>query len=53
VEDLDVFAAKMARMGIPFDREPSCIDAINLCIAFITDPKGTSIELTQGPDDIQ
>jgi catechol 2,3-dioxygenase-like lactoylglutathione lyase family enzyme len=53
VEDLDVFAEKMARMGITFDREPGCIEAINLCIAFITDPKGTSIELTQGLADIQ
>lgn len=48
VADMDAFAAKMARMNIPFDREPACIDEIKLCIAFITDPKGTYIELTQG-----
>lgn len=46
--DLDAFAAKLDSMGIAFDRAPECIDAINLCIAFITDPKGTYIELTQG-----
>jgi catechol 2,3-dioxygenase-like lactoylglutathione lyase family enzyme len=53
VTDLDAFAAKMTRMGIPFDRAPECIDVINLCIAFITDPKGTYIELTQGLADIK
>jgi len=53
VADMDAFAAKMNRMGIPFDREPSCIEAINLCIAFITDPKGTYIEITQGLANIR
>ena len=52
VTDMDAFERKMERMGITFDRGPECIDAINLCIAFITDPKGTYIELTQGLAEI-
>ena len=48
VTDLQAFATRLEGMGIAFDRAPECIEAINLCIAFITDPKGTYIELTQG-----
>ncbi len=48
VASLDAFATRMADLGITFDREPACIDEIKLCIAFITDPTGTFIELTQG-----
>jgi catechol 2,3-dioxygenase-like lactoylglutathione lyase family enzyme len=48
VDDLDAFAAKLRAKGIKFDREPAMIDAIGLKIAFITDPAGTYIELTQG-----
>jgi catechol 2,3-dioxygenase-like lactoylglutathione lyase family enzyme len=48
VDDLDAFAAKLRAKGIKFDREPATIEAIGLKIAFITDPAGTYIELTQG-----
>ena len=48
VASLDAFATRMADLGITFDREPACIDEIKLCIAFIADPTGTYIELTQG-----
>jgi lactoylglutathione lyase len=48
VDDLDAFAAKLRAKGIKFDREPAMIDAIGVKIAFITDPAGTYIELTQG-----
>jgi catechol 2,3-dioxygenase-like lactoylglutathione lyase family enzyme len=48
VADMDAFAAHMARMGVTFDREPSEIAAIGLTIAFITDPAGTYIEITEG-----
>ena len=48
VADLDAFAERMDAMGIVFNRSPECIDAIELCIAFITDPLGTYIEITQG-----
>ncbi len=48
VADLNAFAERMDTMGIVFNRAPECIAEIGLCIAFITDPKGTYIELTQG-----
>jgi catechol-2,3-dioxygenase len=48
VDDLDAFAATLREKGIKFDREPQLIDAIGVKIAFITDPAGTYIELTQG-----
>jgi len=53
VADLDAFAQRMDAMGVVFNRAPECIAAIELCIAFITDPKGTYIELTQGLARIQ
>jgi catechol 2,3-dioxygenase-like lactoylglutathione lyase family enzyme len=48
VDDLDAFAAALKAKGIVFDREPAMIDAIGVKIAFLTDPAGTYIELTQG-----
>jgi len=48
VDDLDAFAVRLRERGIEFDREPSEIPAIGLSIAFITDPEGTYIELTEG-----
>jgi catechol 2,3-dioxygenase-like lactoylglutathione lyase family enzyme len=53
VADMDAFAAKMARLGIPFDRAPERRDDINLTIAFITDPAGTYIEITEGLADVE
>lgn len=51
VTDMAAFKAKMDGMGIVFAREPERRDDINLTIAFITDPVGTSIEITEGLDD--
>jgi len=48
VADMDAFAARMADLGITFDRGPMAVDAIGLEIAFITDPAGTYIEITEG-----
>lgn len=53
VTDLTAFAGRLEAMGITFDRAPECIEAIDLCIAFITDPAGTYIELTEGLVRIQ
>jgi catechol 2,3-dioxygenase-like lactoylglutathione lyase family enzyme len=53
VADMDAFAARMADMGVTFDREPSEIAAIGLTIAFITDPEGTYIEITEGLANVQ
>ena len=43
----------MDSMGIAFNRGPERIDDINLTIAFITDPVGTYIEITEGLDDVE
>ena len=51
VDDLDAFAAKLAAKGIELDSPVRMIEAIGLKIAFLTDPKGVYIELTEGLDD--
>jgi catechol 2,3-dioxygenase-like lactoylglutathione lyase family enzyme len=51
VTDMAAFKAKMDSMGITFARAPERRDDINLTIAFITDPVGTYIEITEGLDD--
>ena len=48
VADMDAFAAHAAALGVEFDLAPRTIDAIGLTIAFITDPVGTYIEITEG-----
>jgi catechol 2,3-dioxygenase-like lactoylglutathione lyase family enzyme len=53
VADMDAFAAHLAELDIEFDRAPTRIDAIGLTIAFLTDPAGTYIEVTEGLDDIE
>lgn len=51
VASMDEFKAKMDKLGIPFARAPERRDDISLTIAFITDPVGTYIEITEGLDD--
>jgi lactoylglutathione lyase len=53
VKDLVAFCSKLEGMGIKIDRPPNKIPALNLTVAFITDPWGTSIELTEGLDKVQ
>ena len=48
VADMDAFAAKLRSEGIEFDVEPREVQQIGLKIAFITDPIGTYIEITEG-----
>lgn len=48
IKDLDSFSKKLDAEGIKFDMPVRDIPAIGLKIAFITDPVGTRIELTQG-----
>ena len=50
LDDLEAFCAQLTAMGIAFDVEYREIDGIELKSAFITDPAGTSIELTEGYD---
>ena len=48
VADLDFFAQKLEAQGIVFDMPPHQVPNGTTKIAFLTDPWGTYIELTQG-----
>ncbi len=50
LDDLKAFCEQLKAKGIEFDREYTEIDRIQLKIAYITDPAGTRIELTEGYD---
>lgn len=50
-EDLEAFCRKLEAKGIEFDVPYREIPAIELKIAFITDPAGVRIELTEGYDE--
>ena len=50
LDDLEAFCKQLKAKGIEFDVEYREIDSIELKIAFITDPAGTYIELTEGYD---
>ena len=51
LDDLEAFCEQLKEKGIEFDVEYREIDSIELKIAFITDPAGTFIELTEGYDN--
>jgi catechol 2,3-dioxygenase-like lactoylglutathione lyase family enzyme len=53
VADMAEFAARMEQLGVIFNRAPERRDDINLTIAFITDPAGTYIEITEGLADVE
>ncbi len=48
IKDLDAFCKKLTADGMTFDMPYRDIPAIGLKIAFIVDPVGTRIELTEG-----
>ena len=50
LDDLEAFCEQLKAKGIEFDTEYREIDNIQLKIAFITDPSGVRIELTEGYD---
>jgi len=52
VRNLEDFCKKLEAQGITFDMPYRKVPALNIAIAFITDPWGTSIELTEGLDKI-
>jgi catechol 2,3-dioxygenase-like lactoylglutathione lyase family enzyme len=52
VKNLEVFTKKLTAQGIKLDRPYTKVDALNISIAFITDPWGTYIELTEGLDKV-
>ena len=51
VEDLEALIADLAAKGIELDSPMREIEAIGLKIAFLTDPSGVYIELTEGLDE--
>lgn len=51
VEDLNAFADRVRSLGIEFDSEPRYLESIDLWLAFLTDPSGVYIELTEGLND--
>jgi len=53
VRDLEAFCKKLEGMGITLDRPYTKVPALNIAIAFIQDPWGTYIELTEGLDKVQ
>ena len=50
-EDLEAFCKELEARGIEFQLSFRDIPAIGLKVAFITDPDGNFIELTQGYDN--
>jgi predicted enzyme related to lactoylglutathione lyase len=53
VKGLDAFVKKLEAQGIKLDRPYTPVPALGISIAFITDPWGTYIELTEGLDKVQ
>ncbi len=51
VDNLEAFCLALEAKGVTFDRPYTRIDALNIAIAFLTDPDGTYIELTEGLDN--
>lgn len=51
LDDLEAFAAQLQARGIEFQVPPRYIESIGLTIAFLTDPAGVRIELTEGFDE--
>ena len=53
VQNLEAFTKQLEEMGVTFDLPYTAIPTLDLGIAFLTDPWGTYIELTEGLDEIQ
>ena len=53
VEGLEAFCKKLEAQGVKFDISYRHVDSIKTSIAFLTDPWGTYIELTEGLDALR
>ena len=51
VDDLEAFRERLKAKGIEFDIEYREVDNVEIKTAFLTDPAGTYIELTEGYDE--
>ena len=52
VRDLEAFSKKLEAAGVKFDVPYRKVPALGISIAFLTDPWGTYIELTEGLDKL-
>ena len=52
INDLEAFCKKLEAAGVTFDRPYMKIEQMGLALAFMTDPFGTYIELTEGLDGL-
>jgi len=52
IENLEAFTKKLEADGIPLTVSYRTVPALDIAIAFIKDPWGTNIELTEGLDEI-
>jgi len=50
IKNLEAFTKKLEADGIKLDRPYTKVAALGIAIAFIKDPWGTNIELTEGLD---
>lgn len=53
IDGLEAFTAALAARGIEFDIPYRRVESLGLAIAFLTDPWGTTIELTEGLDAVR
>lgn len=52
IDGLEAFCQKLETAGIQFDRPYQRIESLGIAVAFLTDPWGTYIELTEGLDGL-
>lgn len=53
VENLEAFTESLEAKGLSFDVPYREVEALGLAVAFLTDPWGTYIELTEGLDEVR
>jgi catechol 2,3-dioxygenase-like lactoylglutathione lyase family enzyme len=53
VKNLEAFTKQLEAQGIKLDRPYTKVPELGIAIAFIKDPWGTNIEMTEGLDTIQ
>ena len=51
VDNLEAFVKQLEAKGVVLDRPYMLIEVLDVAIAFVTDPDGTYIELTEGMDN--
>jgi catechol 2,3-dioxygenase-like lactoylglutathione lyase family enzyme len=52
IENLEAFCKKLEAQGVKFDVPYRKVPSLNIALAFLTDPWGTYIELTEGLDKL-